>query len=234
VTLARSRVLPEVGWNALIAEWLAGLFMAPLSATAVTSYRNGLGATLLDTLLDERGCAAGVQRMRSALVTDDSAAAVARKLGVAFTILFDGVGGGRTVSPYESAHVSGSGRLFQAPVSDMDLLLRQADMSIDDMVGEPSDHLSIELALLGRLMRSGASPQAQAALLDDHLLVWVPMFADRCRAADSTGFYAGAASLLMGFLAAQRAACRDSKAITPMPSMPHASSVPTPDVQRLE
>jgi TorA-specific chaperone len=226
VSLARSVVSPEVGWNALIAEWLAGLFMAPLSAAAVTSYRDGLGATFLDTLLDEPGCAAGVRPMRSALVTEGSAAAVAHKLALAFTILFDGVGGHRSVSPYESAHVSASGRLFQAPVSDMDLLLRQADMSIDDAVGEPSDHLSIELALLARLMRGG-SPQAQAALLDDHLLAWVPMFADRCRDADSTGFYAGAASLLMGFLVAQRTAFQGSKAILPVPAMPHTSYATT-------
>ncbi len=224
MTLARSDVSPEAGWNALIAEWLAGLFMAPLSATTVTSYRNGLGATFLDTFLEEPGCAAGAQRIRSALQSDASAEAVARKLAVAFTMLFDGVGGQRTVSPYESAHVSESGRLFQAPVGDMDLLLRQADMSIDAMVGEPSDHLSIELALLARLMRSGNSPRTLAALLDDHLLAWVPRFADRCRAADRTGFYAGAASLLMGFLATRRAAFRDGNSITPMPVTSHASS----------
>ena len=30
---------------------------------------------------------------------------------------------------------------------------------------------------------------ARAALLDDHLLVWAPIFADRCQEYDRTGFY---------------------------------------------
>jgi hypothetical protein len=55
---------PEPGWNALLAEWLAGLFMAPLSPSAVANYRDGLGATLLDILADELGCESGAQRMR--------------------------------------------------------------------------------------------------------------------------------------------------------------------------
>jgi TorA-specific chaperone len=205
----------ETGWNALIAEWLAGLFVAPISAAAVANYRDGLGATLMDILADELGCESGAQRMRSALTTDASPAVVARKLSAAFTLLFDGVGGHRTVSPYESAHVSASGRLFQAPASDMDSLLRQANLSINDMFREPPDHLSIELALLARLIRQDTGQRAQAALLDDHLLAWVPMFADQCCDADSTGFYAGAAGMLAGFLVAQRAALQASGTIAP-------------------
>jgi TorA-specific chaperone len=213
--LAPDSASRDTGWNALLAEWLAGLFMAPLSASAVASYRDGLGATLLDILADELGCESGAQRMRSALTTDASTTAVARKLSAAFTRLFDGVGGHRTVSLYESAHVSASGRLFEAPVSDMDGLLRQANMSTGGMFREPSDHLSIELALLARLIRERTGQRAQTALLDDHLLVWVPMFADRCCDADSTGFYAGAAQTLTGFLLAQRAALRAAWPTTP-------------------
>jgi TorA specific chaperone len=207
------------GEDAPIAEFLAGLFVAPLSADAVASCRDGLGADFLDILVDAFPCASGVHMMRSALLTEASPGAVAHRLAIAFTVLFDGVGGHRTVSPYESAHVGSSGRLFQAPVSDMAGLLRQADVSIADTVCEPPDHLSIELALLARLMRSGASRAAEAVLLDDHLLAWVPEFADRCRAADSTGFYAGAARVTADFLVSRRAACR---AGTPRPGWPDA------------
>jgi TorA-specific chaperone len=220
----------ETGDDAPIAEFLAGLFLAPLSADAVASYRDGLGANLLDILIDTFDCASGVQMMRSALLTDASPMAVAHELAIAFTVLFDGIGGHRTVPLYESAHVSGSARLFQAPVSDMARLLRQADVSITDAVREPPDHLSIELALLARLMCSGASPAAQAVLLllDEHLLAWVPILADRCRAADSTGFYAGAARVTADFLLTRRAACEASEAITPLLGLPNASFAPTP------
>jgi TorA specific chaperone len=222
---------PETGEVAPIAEFLAGLFVAPLAADAVASCRDGLGADFLDLLVDAFGCASGVQMMRAALLKDASPAVVAHQLAMAFTVLFDGVGGHRAVSPYESAHVGSAGRLFQAPVSDMARLLRQADVSIADTVCEPPDHLSIELALLARLMRSGASAAAEAVLLDDHLLGWVPMFAERCRAADSTGFYAGAARVAADFLLSRRAACRAGEAATPQPGVPNTSYAPT---QRLE
>ena len=220
--LSRDSASPEAGWNALLAEWMAGLFMAPLSPSAVANYRDGLGATLLDILADELGCESDAQRMRSALTTDASTTAVARKLSAAFTRLFDGVGGHRTVSLYESAHVSASGRLFQAPAGDIARLLRQANMSTDSMVREPPDHLSIELALLARLIRQDSAQQAQITLLDDHLLAWVPIFADRCCAADGTGFYAGAAQTLTGFLLAQRAELQPSRTLAPRSTTPTA------------
>jgi TorA-specific chaperone len=203
--LALKAVSSGSGWNASIADWLAGIFVAPPTADMVANFREEMGETLFEALAEDPGWAAGTQRMRSALNVEGSAAAVARKLSVAFTQLFDGVGGCKTAALYESAHVCASGRLFQAPADDMARLLRQLDVSVDDGFREPPDHLSIELALLARLMRHDADTQAQAALLDGHLLVWVPMFADRCRECDRTGFYAGAAQLLMAFLTAQRA-----------------------------
>ena len=66
MTAARPSVSPEIGWDALIAEWAAGLFMAPPSADAVTSYREGLGAAFLDILEDEIECESGARRMQRA------------------------------------------------------------------------------------------------------------------------------------------------------------------------
>lgn len=220
---ARTAPSPELGWNASIAEWLAGLFVAPPSADMVVSYRKEIGATFFEALAEEPECAAGARQMQSALIKDAEPAAVARKLGAAFTQLFDGAGGDKTVSLYESAHVSVSGRLFQAPAINMERFLRRSNVSINNAFREPPDHLSIELALLARLIRHGTSYQAQATLLDDHLLVWVPIFADRCRQTDWTGFYAGAAGALTGFLTTQRASlqvARPAKPITGVTSCP--------------
>jgi len=203
--LAHAGVSSDLGWNASIAEWLAGIFVAPPTMDTIVSYREAIGATLFEALAEEPACGAGAQRMRSTLDAEGSAAAVARQLAAAFTLLFDGVGGAKTVSLYESAYVSVSGRLFQAATGDMEKLLRQSDLSTDDAFREPPDHLAIELALLARLIRRDADRQAQAALLDDHLLIWVPTFADRCRQCDPTGFYAGTAQVLTAFLTAQRA-----------------------------
>lgn len=196
---------PDPRWNASIAEWLAGIFAAAPTADTVISYRGRMGATLFASLAQDATRVAGARRMQSALDIEAPAAVLAPELAAAFTHLFDGVGGGKTVPPYESAHVGASGRLFQAPTDAMEKLLRRSDLSTDEAFREPSDHLSIELALLARLIRHDSDHETQAALLDDHLLVWVPRFADRCRAYDRTGFYAGAAQVLVAFLIAHRA-----------------------------
>jgi TorA-specific chaperone len=213
--LAHADVSSGLSWNASIAEWLAGIFVAPPTADTVDSYRKPMGATLFEAIAAEPGCAAGAQQMQSALDAEGSAAAVARRLAAAFAQLFDGVGGAKTVSLYESAHVSVSGRLFEAATGDMEELLRQSDVSTDDAFREPPDHLSIELALLAWSIRHDADRQAQAALLDDHLLVWVPAFADLCRQCDRTGYYAGAAQVLMAFLTTQRATLLQKRAAKP-------------------
>jgi len=193
-------------WNACIADWLSGLFMAPLSIDAIESYRNDIGAMLLDDLTGEPGAAPGIRLMRLALAAQASAPAVQRGLESAFTQLFDGVAGPNTVSLYESSYVGGSSRLFQRAVDDMNRLLQHLNLSSDDAFREPSDHLSVELAVLGRLMRKDSSQGA--LLLDQHLLPWIPSFAGRCRTADPTGFYAGAASVLSAFLSQQRTGLR--------------------------
>jgi TorA specific chaperone len=200
-------------WNATIAEWLAGLFVAPPSAETVVSYRQGFGVAFLDALADEPGCAAAVRLMRAALSVDEPVDAIARAIAIDFTRLFEGVGGWQTVSPYENAHAGTADHQLHVAANDMNRLLRQFDVSIDAMFREPSDHLSVELALLAWLMRHGADDDAQAALLDRHLLVWTTGFADRCGDHDRSGFYAGGAQVLTAFLTAQRAALRQQPPI---------------------
>jgi TorA-specific chaperone len=202
-------------WNAAIAEWLAGLFVAPPSAAMVVSYRQGFGAAFLDALSAEPEYVAAVRLMRAALSVDEPEDATARAIALDFTHLFEGVGGWQTVSPYENAHDGTAGHQLHAAASDMNRLLRQFDLSIDAAFREPSDHLSVELALLAWLMRHDADVCAQAALLDRHLLVWTQSFADRCRDHDRSGFYAGSAQVLTAFLTAQRAALRQQPPIDP-------------------
>jgi len=195
---------PKDDWHAALADWLAGLFAAAPSVDTMLSYRNGLGARLLEALAHEPGCSGGALSMRGALTRDEPDTALTRRLGMAFTQLFEGAGGPRTVSPFESVHASPSGRLFQASSSAMDRRLRRARTAPGTGLREPSDHLSIELALLARLMRDPASVGEQAGLLDDHLLAWVPGFTRGVETHDPGGFYAGAAVVLLGFLTERR------------------------------
>ncbi len=194
----------ESDWQATLAEWLAGLFLAPLTAEAIISYRDGLGAVLLEELEHEPGCYDGARLMQVALTGTQTSGTLARELSTAFMRLFEGVGGPRTVSPFESAHTSPRGRLFQAPAAAVDRLLAQTSLVLTGGIGEPADHLSVELALLAHMLRDCAGWPETALLLDRHLLNWVPGFARAVQHADTTGFYAGVASLLAGFLHAQR------------------------------
>jgi len=196
-------------WHATLADWLAGVFATPPSVATIDSYRNGLGSLLLEALNWEPACGKGAAIMQRAFIHGEDAEAATRRFSTAFTQLFEGVGGPRTVSPFESAHVSPSGRLFQASSVAMKRRLRQAQLTPSTGDREPADHLSIELALLARLMRRDASEGEQLALLNDHLLVWVPGFARAIEHQDSSGFYAGAASILSGFLAERWLALAD-------------------------
>lgn len=195
----------DAEWGATIADWLAGLFLAPPSAETIESYRRGLGADLLFSLAQEPACQPGVAAMRQALTTGETATILVRHLNTTFTHLFDGVGGPRTVPPYESANVGASGRMAQAPAGEMDRLLRRFELQPGPVHCGPSDHLSIELALLAFLIRRDAEDGVEAEFLDRHLLVWLPTLASRCVEADRTGFYSGAARIAAAFLSARRA-----------------------------
>jgi len=172
-------------------DWLAGLFAAAPSSAAVALLRRGEGSALLDELADDRRFASGVAMLRAALAEGDDAA-VTRRLGIAFGRLFLGIGGPATVAPYESAVTCG-GRLFQAPTGEMERLLAAHDLSVADRV-EPADHLAIEVALLARLIGE-VHPDRRG--LVERLAHWVPIFGDLVFDRDDTGFYAGAARLLV-------------------------------------
>ena len=201
---------PDTQCNAMLAEWLAGLFSAPLSESAVAFYRHGPGRMLLDSLAEEPTAGWGIARMRAAVTVEASAAMAARILSASYTRLFSGIGRGNSISLYESAHVSASGRLFQQPVSDMSRLLGVANQSIAPAAREPPDHLSIELTLLAEFTRGNIAPASLSMLLDDHLFVWIPRFAKACCDADPDGFYAGAATVLAWFIDSQRCKLTDN------------------------
>ena len=196
-------------WTATLADWLAGLFAAPMTIGTVAGYRAGLGALLLDTLDQQPGCASGARAMQLAMADCQSDAAIVRHLGMAFVQLFEGVGGPLTVSPFESVHTGPTARLFQRSSAALDQLLREVRTAPQTGLREPSDHISIELALFARLLRDRASVGRQIELLDVHLMTWAPAFAEAIRVRDHTGFYAGAASILIGFLREARASLRE-------------------------
>lgn len=177
---------------AALTHWLSAIFAAPPDREAVASYRRGPAADWLDAIGLIPECAAGVARMRRALDGDADDARAASEIGAAYGLLFEGVAGPKTVSPYESVHRGG--RLFGEPAAEMEAILAAHDLSVAPAAHEAPDHIAVELAATGRLL---AEAEPDAAAMIDRLRGWAPGFAAACIAADSCGFWAGAAEILM-------------------------------------
>ncbi len=183
--------------RAWIYRWLADVFAAPPTREIVAAYRGAAAAILLGELAADPALAPGIARMTAALAADLDDEALTARLGIAFGRLFSGLGGPETVSPYESVHRCG-GRLFQAPAADMAALLAAHDLSVAEATREPPDHLAVELDLMARLI---AAHHPDRSVLLARLAAWVPTFCDLCIARDATGFWAGAAEVLLSVLA---------------------------------
>jgi len=182
----------DAGDLAALFNWLSAVFAAPPDRDSIASYRRGSAAAWLDGVALLSGCADAVERMRCALEANAEDALVAAQVGSAYGILFEGIGGPRTVSPYESVHADG-GRLFGAPAAAMEAILAAHDLSVAASAHEAPDHIAVELATAARLLAEG-EPDAEAIIA--RLRGWVPAFAADCVAADANGFWAGAAAIL--------------------------------------
>jgi TorA-specific chaperone len=192
--LPRAAAFAGVDARDLVAlfNWLSAVFAAPPDRDSVISYRRGPAAAWLEGVSVLPGCAEPVAHMLRALEADADDALVVARVGSAYGMLFEGIGGPKTVSPYESVHRDG-GRLFGPPAAEMEAVLAAHDLSVAVSTHEAPDHLAVELAVAARLLAE-AEPDADAII--ERLRGWIPSFADDCAAADSNGFWAGAAAVL--------------------------------------
>ena len=177
---------------AALFTWLSAVFAAPPDGDAIASYRRGPAAAWLSQVASLPGCDQAVAGMRRALEAEVDDAPVAARVGSAYGMLFEGMGGPKTVSPYESVHCDG-GRLFGAPAAAMEAILAAHDLSVAVSAHEAPDHIAVELAAAARLLAEG-EPDGDAII--ERLRGWVPAFAADCAAADANGFWAGAAAVL--------------------------------------
>ena len=182
-----------------VAEWLAGVFRAPLAPEVIAAYRSSEGEWLLEAIAAELGSCRGIALMRDALRLGDSAATTQRRLSAAYSALFDGTGGPRTVSLQESHHAIGSARRFREATGSMERLLKRSSLAVRNDADEPADHLCVELALLAACLRRDDLDGVDSCLY--RLSTWSPQFAVACHGADRTGFYAGASTALGELLA---------------------------------
>ena len=197
--------------RAALYHWFALAFFQPPSDEEVYSLREGALWVLLKTLEATPAAGEGVAAMNRALAAG-TPARIASALGAAYTRIFDGAGGHAIAPPYRSVYDGDRGLLCQQATVEMDRVLRQHRMRLDDRVHEPSDHLSIQLEVMSQLALRVAEEAAlhsrplslllaeQVDFLSTQLLAWVRRFAARVAEVDTSGYYAGLASVLVAFL----------------------------------
>ncbi|MGC8119630.1 TorD/DmsD family molecular chaperone [Marinobacter sp. VGCF2001] len=179
------------------AQWLSGVFIAPLSTQQVIDASAEPALDLLRGFGKQLGAEASVNRLCQ-LLEQDRPENLAVHLQRRYTVLFEGIFRHRAVLPYEGAWHQ-EGPAFGGPsVADMNAILRALDVHISADCCEPADHLAIELAALVAAL--GSSQNTLAAELVQRLQSWVPAFTDALKREDTNGFYAAAGELLLSLL----------------------------------
>lgn len=185
---------------ALMAGWFSRLFRAAPDAGFVELCRQPSFIDFMEQLGEDADREDACRRMVSTLAAGSSQEA-ADGLNRLYVRLFEGGLGRDGIGLYESAY-TGSGRLFQEPVAQMQSVLRLLNMSVQPSYKEPADHLSIQLAALAAALTAGET--AVATALTDRILHWTAPMAADLALRDSNGFYSATLSLLTAFLGSLR------------------------------
>jgi len=141
---------------------------------------------------------------------------VVEDLAVDYARVFIGPGPG-LAPPYESVYTSSTRRFYGEAFSEITAVLRQEGLGVGSEFGAPADHVAVELVIMRHLAESAAPAgdaghpiasgnyQKQLAFLDNHLLRWVPRWAEDVAREAVASFYREAAALLVAFLRRDRA-----------------------------
>nr|WP_299379825.1 molecular chaperone TorD family protein [uncultured Halomonas sp.] len=194
------------------AEWLSGIFIAPMSSQQVAQAGATSGQNALRWTGAQLEASAAAETLCRTLDQDDSEN-LAVHLQRRYTALFEGIFRHRAVLPYESAWQGKDGStLGGESVVEMKAILRALDLHINTVCCEPPDHLAIELAALAAALREGHD--TIVADLVRRLKDWVPAFTDALTRQDLDGFYAGAGELLLALIHEASAALAAALTVT--------------------
>lgn len=97
-------------------------------------------------------------------------------------------------SPCESVWLDDDHLACQAPMFELRRLYAEAGLAAADWRKRPDDHLVLQLLYIAHALRraTGADDiRRLAAMLDEHLLRWLPDFSSRIAMRCDTAFYAG-------------------------------------------
>lgn len=179
------------------AQWLSGVFIAPLSLQQVSDACTAPSLDLLRHTGEQLDSSATAQKLCN-LLGQDTPENLTVHLQRRYTALFEGIFRNRAVLPYESSWSGEGPALCGQSMSAMNAILRDLDVHVSRDCCEPADHLAIELAALVAALEGGHT--TVAAGLVQRLQRWVPAFAEALTRQDPQGFYAAAGELLLALL----------------------------------
>ncbi|MFO4669020.1 molecular chaperone TorD [Vibrio cholerae] len=188
--------------------WLSSLFFKELSEQDIARYHSAEVRTFLSGLADEQSLNREVKHLVEALNRLQDRQDAQLELAADFCDLF--LKSDRdSALPYASVYTD-KGLLNGKPAQQMRELLGAHGVKVEQNLNEPEDHLAIQLDFLAHLAISAnqiehsaqlsLALQAQSDFISQHLLTWLPAFAERCTQFDSFGLYSAAARLALAFI----------------------------------
>ncbi|EGR4174137.1 torD protein [Vibrio cholerae] len=188
--------------------WLSSLFFKELSEQDIARYHSAEVRTFLSGLADEQSLSREVKHLVEALNRLQDRQDAQLELAADFCDLF--LKSDRdSALPYASVYAD-QGLLNGKPAQQMRKLLSAHGVKVEQNLNEPEDHLAIQLDFLAHLAISAnqiehsaqlsLALQAQSDFISQHLLTWLPAFAERCTQFDAFGLYSAAARLALAFI----------------------------------
>jgi TorA maturation chaperone TorD len=106
-----------------------------------------------------------------------------------------------SASPFESVWLDEDKLIMQAPMFQVREIYKKHGLGVSNWRTRSEDHLVVELQFLAWLMldTNEMNLREAATFMDEHLLRWLPAFAERVIKRCSTPFYAGAAWLTSAY-----------------------------------
>lgn len=177
------------------AEALAALHDRELTGEMVAALREvGFPSNL--GLLPHGEPAQQAWRMMAAALPRETDAATLDRLAVDYAAIY--LTGAYGASPCESVWTDDDRLACQKAMFDLRELYARDGLAAADWRRRPDDHLVLQLLYLARVLRRAAGPdelRRLAAMMDEHLLRWLPDFAERVAGRAEMPFFAVLAGL---------------------------------------
>ena len=177
------------------AEALAALHDRELTAETIAVLREvGFPANLGQLPKGEQ--AQQTWRMMAAALPLEADPAELDRLAVDYAAIY--LTGAYGASPCESVWLDDDHLACQGPMFEMRKLYAEAGLAAADWRKRPDDHLVLQLLYLAHVLRRAEAPddlRRLATMMDEHLLRWLPDFAERVSARCEQPFFAVLAGL---------------------------------------